>query len=212
MGHVRLTPDLQRDIQSRVLKPFVQRVEAITESITKDPVLIKTAYHSIVSVELMNYLNGAVNKDSSARQWIRTADTLKLQIITPSNRQLIFGVSPTEPVPVPMNFSPWNVWLVIRSTHPAYEIVRERIEKLEAVESEMTKLHNDLFKPVFSNCNTVKQAVKIWPSIVDFLHPAAREQFYSRPSQQSRTSVDLEGIEIDEDAKHLLTKARMLTQ
>jgi hypothetical protein len=210
MGHVRLTAELRQDIESKVLKPFTERLAALNQSIAKDPVFAEAAYCSTVPTELRSYLENTINKDPAARQWIRTVDTLRVQVDTPSGGKLVFMVTPAKPVPIPVNTSQWNNWVTISFSHPAYIIVKERIEKMEAIEKEVVTLRTALLTPVFSNCKTVGQAIKLWPSIIDFLPLSAREQFYSRPSQQS--SVDLKGIEIDEDAKHLLTKARMLTQ
>ena len=212
MGHVRLTDGLKSQIRQRIFAPFETRISTLVHGLSNNHSIAAEFYFAVVSQEEYDLTQKLIALGGSKRQWIRGTDEIRVTIRDEAGSHQ-FQMKLGENYPCPINHSTWNPFIVItHASHPRlYALVKEPLEKIRKLHADRDNLDKDLLKPVFQNCNTVKQATKIWPSIVDFLPPEALEIYRSRPSQSPRQQIDLEGVAISDDAKQLLTKARMLT-
>jgi len=212
MGHVRLNDGLKSQIRQRVFAPFETRISTLVTEISNNHSIATEFYFAAISREEYDLTQKLMALGGSKRQWFRGMDELRVTIRDEvGNHQ--FQLKLGREYPMPMNHSTWSPFIAItHASHPSlYALVKEPLEKIRRLHADRDNLDKDLLKPVFQNCNTVKQATKLWPSIVDFLPPEALETYRSRPSQSPRQQIDLEGVAISDDAKQLLTKARMLT-
>jgi hypothetical protein len=90
------------------------------------------------------------------------------------------------------------------------ERIRPKLLQMVKIEQEQAQLREALIVQVLGQCSTLNQAIKLWPSILDFVPPDARERFREK-NTRAKKNAELAQIEISDDAKHLLAKSRMLS-
>jgi hypothetical protein len=209
MATVKLTSAIENSIRENVCKPFDDRIALLTKEIEKHPEFGKAMYDLYVPVPVQT--KAAELNCISKIKWFHVSRTIRVRLTREVYDTVIFTLEFATEYVVPRDFSSWSVHVDITEDAPAFALIADRLHKIDKLKTEKAELKTELLDPLFGNCVTLKQALVVWPSILDFVHPSIRERHFEPAATKTRTKKRLEEVEITDTAKHLITKSRFLS-
>ena len=215
MATVKLSGDLRQRILNALRDPFARRALGIREKIERD--LSEPIYNDLFGDEYCKHVQQADRilqtrdkayglTDKPAADLIQTSSTtlnVKIVYLGPEEEKVTFfcRLKFTKPKPVPMayvltySYTASSRYAILRldKRNTAYkDKLIDQIMSYEKVILEGQNLYDSCEK-LLKECNSLKQVMEVWPSVLDFVPEETRIKHFNKPKRlQTRTKLELE--------------------
>lgn len=156
---------------------------------------------------------------AEAPDWLRTSRSISLEIHVPETdpssaapAKVAFTEILDSPTPVPEKIAySWGTKLVVPTTHSQYKRCLELAKEVVHIASERKTLV-DAVREILGESTTLQQAHARWSSVLDYVPPETRTEFYAKAPPKARKSSlpEARKSSLPEEAQVVLLKARML--
>lgn len=216
MATIRLNRDLRGHIIAGIRRLFDDRER---EAINRLEAL-GVARETLALTYGAKITNLAEALYAEAPDWLRTSDSISLVVHVPETGPSLTvptKVSFTEhldsliPVPESLSRQSWGTRLVVPPTHSQYKRCLELAKEVVHITSERKTLI-DAVRKILEESTTLQQAHARWGSVLDYVSPGTRTEFYAKAPPRARNSSLSEARKssLPEEAQVVLLKARML--
>ena len=151
-------------------------------------------------------------KLNSNVKWVPEISSLKVHIdytsIDGSYKHVVFTVPFKPPIPAPQHFHGYShdeniVYPTLACYQPCVDVLLE----IDRLVMERNTLRDAIAK-LLDSCNTLRQVLEKWPTALDFMPDAVKAKHAEKVDPTKKETKVIS--EVDDQAKMLLMKARML--
>ena len=209
MATVRITDQIRQDVRRKIEGLFDTRIKKKLEELQHLDVAMQV-FPRLVDPKALAAAQ-ELNKDV---KWVPEISTLNVRIVYTDidgvNKTAAFNVSFEPPVPAPQSFhsySPSNEKNLVHPSLPCYQPCVDVILEHARMVKERDTLR-DSIDNLLKSCGTLRQVLEKWPTALDFMSDEVKARHAQKvdPSKKEVKAI----AEVDDQAKMLLMKARML--
>lgn len=211
MATVRLTDQIRSAVRMKIEALFSDRITKKHEELEHLDVGMQVLLSRIPAAQLE-----AAQKLNQDIKWTLEIDLLNVRIeyigIDGEPKTATFTVPFQPPVPAPQEFQPYLSYQndqknVVRSTMACYQLCVDILLEHDRIVQERDTLR-DSIAALLEACSTLRQVLEKWPTALDFMPDEVRARHAQKvdPSKKEAKVIS----EVDDQAKMLLMKARML--
>ena len=208
MATVRLTDQIRSAVRMKIEALFNERIAKKHEELKHLDVGMQVFLSRIpaAQVEAAQKLNQDVT-------WVPEISSLNVRIeyigIDGNPKTATFTVPFKPPVPAPQEFHGYSAHQknVVRSTMACYQPCVDILLEHDSMIRERDTLR-DSIAALLNDCGTLRQVLEKWPTALDFMPDEVKAKHAEKvdPAKKGVKVIS----EVDEQAKMLLMKARML--
>ena len=209
MATVRITDQIRREVRRKIESLYDTRIKKKLEELQHLDVAMQVFLRLVDPKALAAAQE--LNKDV---KWVPEISTLNVRIVYTDidgvNKTAAFNVSFEPPVPAPRSFhsySPSNEKNLVHPSLPCYQPCVDVILEHARMVKERDTLR-DSIDNLLKSCGTLRQVLEKWPTALDFMSDEVKARHAQKvdPSKKEVKAI----AEVDDQAKMLLMKARML--
>ena len=209
MATVRITDQIRREVRRKIESLYDTRIKKKLEELQHLDVAMRVFLRLVDPKALAAAQE--LNKDV---KWVPEISTLNVRIVYTDidgvNKTAAFNVSFEPPVPAPQSFhsySPSNEKNLVHPSLPCYQPCVDVILEHARMVKERDTLR-DSIDNLLKSCGTLRQVLEKWPTALDFMSDEVKARHAQKvdPSKKEVKAI----AEVDDQAKMLLMKARML--
>lgn len=211
MATVRLTDQIRSAVRMKIEALFNERIAKKYEELKHLDVGMQVFLSRIPATQVE-----AAQKLNQDITWVPEINSLNVRIeyigIDGKPKTATFTVPFKPPVPAPQAFHGYGTYQndqlnVVRSTMACYQPCVDILLEHDRMVQERDTLR-DSIAALLKDCGTLRQVLEKWPTALDFMPDEVKAKHAEKvdPSKKEVKVIS----EVDEQAKMLLMKARML--
>ena len=209
MATVRITQEIRQEVRRKIESLFDARIKKKYEELQHLDVAMQVFMRRITPEEF-----AAAQKLNADVKWIPEISSLTVYIeytgIDGTKKNAMFHVPFESPVPAPQSFhgySPSNEKNIVHPSLPCYQPCVDVLLEHDRMVEERNTLR-DSIDQLLDSCGTLRQVLEKWPTALDFMSDEVKAKHAEKVNP---TKKEVKVIsEVDDQAKMLLMKARML--
>ena len=209
MATVRITDQIRREVRRKIESLYDTRIKKKLEELQHLDVAMQVFLRLVDPKALAAAQE--LNKDV---KWVPEISTLNVRIVYTDidgvNKTAAFNVSFEPPVPAPQSFhsySPSNEKNLVHPSLPCYQPCVDVILEHARMVKERDTLR-DSIDNLLKSCGTLRQVLEKWPTALDFMSDEVKAKHAEKVDPVKKKAKVIS--EVDDQAKMLLMKARML--
>ena len=209
MATVRITSQIRYEVCRKIESLFNDRIKKKYEELQHLDVAMQVFMHRINPEEF-----AAAQKLNADGPWIPEISSLYVRItytgIDGTDMVATFHAPFKPPVPAPQSFHGYNPGHEKNIVHPSLPCYQPCVDVL-LEHDRMVKERNtlrDSIAQLLNSCGTLRQVLEKWPSALDFMPDDVRAKHAEKVDPKKKEVKVIN--EVDDQAKMLLMKARML--
>lgn len=209
MATVRITQEIRQDVRRKIESLFDARIEKKLEELNHLDVAMQVFMKHITPEEFT-----VAQKLNTDVKWVPEISNLSVRItytgIDGKEKKNWFRVPFKPPVPAPASFqgyNPSNEKNIVHPSLPCYQPCVDVLLELDRMVKERDTLR-DSIAALLDSCGTLRQVLEKWPTALDFMSDEVKAKHAEKvdPTKKEVKVIS----EVDDQAKMLLMKARML--
>ncbi len=211
MATVRITQDIRYEVRRKIESLFDARIKKKHEELQHLDVAMQVFMRRITPEEF-----AAAQKLNANVKWVPEISSLIVRIqyagIDGINKNAIFNVPFKPPVPAPQSFhgyspGPGNGENIVHPSLPCYQPCVDVLLEHDRMVKERDTLRDSIAQ-LLNSCSTLRQVLEKWPTALDFMPDEVKAKHAEKvdPTKKEVKVIS----EVDDQAKMLLMKARML--
>ena len=208
MATVRITREIRYEVRRKIESLFDARLKKKYEELQHLDVAMQVFMRRITSEEF-----AAAQKLNTDVKWVPEISSLTVSIeytgIDGAKKNVAFTVPFKPPVPAPQSFHGYssNEKNIVHPSLPCYQPCVDVLLEHDRMVKERDTLRDSIAQ-LLNSCGTLRQVLEKWPTALDFMSDDVRAKHAEKvDSTKKKTKVI---SEVDDQAKMLLMKARML--
>lgn len=210
MATVRITKEIRSYVHERFHAMFQRRIDEKTAQLQH--LGIANACYEATIPKKYRDLAAELNKDPDGG-WIEESTHAQIEMkYTTANgteKVVVFNVPFNPPVPLPKRLTSRYYLTRFQLTEDieGYQHAKKIWLEIDQLTEERNTLVSTIINGVLTQCNTLRQVLRVWPTALDFMPEYVRQQHYAKT--EKRTSNPAADIQIDDSVKVALMKARL---
>lgn len=209
MAAVRITQEIRDQVRRKIESLFDARINKKREELQHLDVAMQVFMRRITPKELAvaQQLNADV-------KWVPEISSLTVRIeytgIDGVKKNVTFTVPFKPPVPAPQSFhgySSSNEKNIVHPSLPCYQPCVDVLLEHDRIVKERDTLR-DSIAALLNSCGTLRQVLEKWPTALDFMSDEVKAKHAEKVDPTKKKAKVIS--EVDDQAKMLLMKARML--
>ena len=209
MATVRITQEIRQEVRRKIESLFDARIKKKYEELQHLDVAMQVFMRHITPEEfaIAQKLNTDVN-------WVPEISSLTVRIeytgIDGTKKNVTFTVPFNPPVPAPQSFRGYgssNEKNIVYPSLPCYQPCVDVLLEHDRMVEERDTLRDSIAQ-LLNSCGTLRQVLEKWPTALDFMSDEVKARHAEKvdPTKKEVKVIS----EVDDQAKMLLMKARML--
>ena len=209
MATVRITQEIRQEVRRKIESLFDARIKKKYEELQHLDVAMQVFMRRITPEEF-----AAAQKLNADVKWVPEISSLTVRIeytgIDGDRKHVAFTVPFEPPVPAPQSFhgySSSNEKNIVHPSLPCYQPCVDVLLEHDRMVKERDTLRASIAH-LLNSCGTLRQVLEKWPTALDFMSDEVKAKHAEKVDP---TKKEIKVIsEVDDQAKMLLMKARML--
>ena len=209
MATVRITQEIRQGVRLKIEGLFDARIKKKLEELNCLDVAMQVFMRRITPEEF-----AIAQKLNTDVKWVPEISNLLVHItytgIDGKEKKHSFRVPFKPPVPAPASFQgyyPSTDENIVHSSLPCYQPCVDVLLEHDRMINERDTLRDSIIA-LLDSCSTLRQVLEKWPTALDFMSDEVKAK---HAEKVDRTKKEVKVIsEVDDQAKMLLMKARML--
>ena len=209
MATVRITQEIRQDVRRKIESLFDARIKKKHEELQHLDVAMQVFMRRITPEEF-----AIAQKLNTDVKWVPEISSLTVRIeymgIDGTKKNVFFTVPFKPPVPAPASFqgyNPSNEKNIVHPSLPCYQPCVDVLLELDRMAEERDTLRNSIAQ-LLGSCGTLRQVLEKWPTALDFMPDEVKAKHAEKVDPTKKKAKVIS--EVDDQAKMLLMKARML--
>ena len=208
MATVRITEQIRLDVRRKIESLFDVRIKKKYEELQHLDVAMQVIMYRITAEEF-----AAAQKLNAIRPWIPEISSLTVRIEyagIDGTMHVPFNVSIDPPIPAPQSFRSYSYGIEENIVHPSLLCYQPCVDVLlehDRIVKERNTLR-DSIAALLNSCSTLRQVLEKWPTALDFMSDEVKAKHAEKVDPIKKEVKVIS--EVDDQAKMLLMKARML--
>ena len=207
MATVRITQEIRHEVRCKIESLFDARIKKKYEELQHLDVAMQVFVRQITPEEL-----AAAQKLNTDVQWVPEISSLNVRIeytgIDGASKHVRFTVPFDPPVPAPQSFHCYsNEKNIVHPSLPCYQPCVDVLLAHYRIVKELNTLR-DSIAALLNSCSTLRQVLEKWPTALDFMSDEVKARHAEKVNPTKKETKVIS--EVDDQAKMLLMKARML--
>ena len=205
MATVRITQEIRQEVRRKIESLFDARIKEKYEELKYLDVAMQVLMRSVTPEEF-----AAAQKLNTNVKWVPEISLLTARIeytgIDGANKNVAFTVPIDPPIPAPKSFHGYERHIV----HPSLLCYQPCVDVLlehDRMVKERDTLRDSIAQ-LLDSCSTLRQVLEKWPTALDFMSDEVKAKHAEKVNSSKREAKVIS--EVDDQAKMLLMKARML--
>ena len=210
MATVRITQEIRLGVRRKIELLFDARIQKKFEELQHLDVAVQVFMHRITPEEF-----AAAQKLNADVTWVPVIRSLPVRIeytgIDGAKKNVPFTVPFKPPVPAPQSFHGYSATSEKNIVHPSLPCYQPCVDVLlerDRMVKERDTLRDSIGN-LLSSCSTLRQVLEKWPTALDFMSDEVKAKHAEKVSPTKKETKVIS--EVDDQAKMLLMKARMLS-
>ena len=209
MATVRITEQIRREVRRKIESLYELRIKKKLEELQHLDVAMQVFMRLVTPEEF-----AAAQKLNTDVKWIPEISNFFVRIsyagLDGATKHVTFNVLFEPPVPAPQSFhgsSGIGKKNIVDPSLPCYQPCVDVMLEFDRMVKERDTLR-DSIDNLLSSCGTLRQVLEKWPTALDFMSDEVKAKHAEKvdPVKKKAKVID----EVDDQAKMLLMKARML--
>lgn len=210
MATVRITQEIRQDVRRKIESLFNKRIQKKLEELQHLDVAMQVFMRRITPEEF-----AAAQKLNADVEWVPKINSLIVRIeytgIDGTKKNVTFTVPFEPPVPAPQSFHSYgysNEKNIVHPSLPCYQPCVDVLLEHDRMIEERDTLRDSIAQ-LLNSCGTLRQVLEKWPTALDFMSDEVKARHAEKvdPTKKGTKVIS----EVDDQAKMLLMKARMLS-
>ena len=209
MATVRITQEIRQDVRRKIEGLFDARIEKKLEELNHLDVAMQVFMRRITPDEF-----ATAQKLNSDVKWVPEISSLPVHIeyigINGTEKNVTFTVPFKPPVPAPQSFHSYgysNEKHIVDPSLPCYQPCVDVLLEHDRMVKERNTLRDSIAQ-LLNSCGTLRQVLEKWPTALDFMSDEVKAKHAEKVDPTKKETKVIS--EVDDQAKMLLMKARML--
>lgn len=209
MATVRITQEIRQEVRRKIESLFNARIKKKYEELQHLDVAMQVFMRRITPEEF-----AAAQKLNADVKWVPEISSLTVRIeytgIDGVIKNVPFTVPFKPPVPAPQSFhgySPSNEKNIVHPSLPCYQPCVDVLLEHDRMVKERDTLRDSIAQ-LLNSCGTLRQVLEKWPTALDFMSDEVKAKHAEKVDPTKKETKVIS--EVDDQAKMLLMKARML--
>lgn len=209
MAVVRLTNDIRRDVRRKIEALFNKRIQNKLEELQHLDIAMQVFMRQISPEEF-----AAAQKLNTDVEWVPKINSLTVHVgytgIDGDRREATFFVPFNPPIPAPQSFHgyrPNDEKNIVHPSLPCYQPCVDVLLEHDRMVKERNTLRDSIAQ-LLDSCGTLRQVLEKWPTALDFMSDEVKAKHAEKVDPVKKGTKVIS--EVDDQAKMLLMKARML--
>lgn len=209
MATVRITQEIRQEVRRKIESLFDARINKKYEELNHLDVAMQVFMRHITPEEFT-----VAQKLNTDVKWVPEIRDLFVYItytgIDGKENKHFFRVPFKPPVPAPASFhgyNPSNEKNIVHPSLPCYQPCVDVLLEHDRMMKERDTLR-DSIDNLLSSCGTLRQVLEKWPTALDFMSDEVKAKHAEKVDPRKKETKVIS--EVDDQAKMLLMKARML--
>ena len=210
MATVRITEQIRQEVRRKIEGLFDARIEKKLEELNHLDVAMQVFMRRITPEEFA--IAQKLNTDVT---WVPEICSLTVRIeytgIDGTKKNVTFTVPFKLPVPAPQSFHGYSYSneksIIIHPSLPCYQPCVDVLLEHDRMVKERDTLHDSIAQ-LLNSCGTLRQVLEKWPTALDFMSDEVKAKHAEKVDPTKKEAKVIS--EVDDQAKMLLMKARML--
>ena len=209
MATVRITQEIRDQVRRKIESLFDARIKKKHEELQHLDVAMQVFMRRITPEEF-----AIAQKLNTDVKWVPEISSLTVRIeytgIDGTKKNVTFTVPFKPPVPAPSSFhgySSSNDKNIVHPSLPCYQPCVDVLLEHDRMVKERDTLR-DSIAALLNSCGTLRQVLEKWPTALDFMSDEVKARHAQKVDPRKKETKIIS--EVDDQAKMLLMKARML--
>lgn len=209
MATVRITQEIRQEVRRKIESLFDARIKTKYEELKHLDVAMQVFMRRITPEEF-----AAAQKLNADVEWVPEISSLTVRIeytgIDGTKKNVTFTVPFKPPVPAPQSFhgySSSNEKNIVHPSLPCYQPCVDVLLEHDRMVKERNTLRDSIAQ-LLDSCGTLRQVLEKWPTALDFMSDEVKAKHAEKVDPTKKETKVIS--EVDDQAKMLLMKARML--
>ena len=211
MATVRITQEIRQEVRRKIEGLFDARIKKKLEELDHLDVAMQVFMRRITPEEF-----AIAQKLNTDIKWVPEISSLTVRIeytgIHGTKKNVAFTVPFEPPVPAPQSFhsysySATNEKNIVHPSLPCYQPCVDVLLEHDRIIRERDTLR-DSITALLRSCGTLRQVLEQWPTALDFMPDDVKAKHAEKVEPRKKEARVIN--EVDDQAKVLLMKARML--
>lgn len=209
MATVRITQEIRQEVRRKIESLFDARIKKKYEELQHLDVAMQVFMRRITPEEF-----AAAQKLNADVRWVPEISSLTVRIeytgIDGTKKNVTFTVPFKPPVPAPQSFhgySSSNEKNIVHPSLPCYQPCVDVLLEHDRMVKERDTLRDSIAQ-LLNSCGTLRQVLEKWPTALDFMSDEVKAKHAEKVDPTKKETKVIS--EVDDQAKMLLMKARML--
>lgn len=210
MATVRITQEIRQEVRRKIESLFDARIKKKDEELQHLDVAMQVFMRRITPEEFV-----AAQKLNADVKWIPEISSLTVHIeytgIDGVKKNVTFTVPFKPPVPAPQSFHGYryddNEKNIVHPSLPCYQPCVDVLLEHDRIAKERDILRDSIAQ-LLDSCSTLRQVLEKWPTALDFMSDEVKAKHAEKVDSTKKEAKVIS--EVDDQAKMLLMKARML--
>lgn len=201
--HVKLTESIKEQIINKIDALFIPRYDEIEKNLQGKGDEI---YRAVISEEKERIAN-------SISEFVQHVS--KISLLSPRRNswggEQYIELKLGRARPCPRALIHWNQSLLVKDYEQIKDVISEEVQEAKKVLEERNKLV-DSTKEILNKCGTLRRAVQVWPTVLDFVDQKVLNKYYEeapKTPKEKEERAQYKAPEISDETKLLLIKARL---
>lgn len=209
MATVRITQEIRQDVRRKIEGLFDARIKKKLEELDRLDVAMQVFMKRITPEEFT-----IAQKLNTDVKWVPEISSLTVRIeytgIDGTEKNVRFTVPFKPPVPAPQSFHGYgssNEKNIVHPSLPCYQPCVDVLLEHDRMIKERDTLRDSIAQ-LLNSCGTLRQVLEKWPTALDFMSDEVKAKHAEKVDPTKKETKVIS--EVDDQAKMLLMKARML--
>ncbi len=210
MATVRITQEIRQDVRCKIESLFNARINKKFGELQHLDVAMQVFMRRITPEEF-----AIAQKLNTDVKWVPEISSLTVHIeytgIDGVKKNVMFTVPFKPPVPAPQSFHGYryggNEENIVHPSLPCYQPCVDVLLEHDRMAKERDTLR-DSIAHLLDSCGTLRQVLEKWPTALDFMSDEVKAKHAEKVDSTKKEAKVIS--EVDDQAKMLLMKARML--
>lgn len=209
MATVRITQEIRQEVRCKIASLFDVRIKKKYEELQHLDVAMQVFMRRITPEEF-----AIAQKLNTDVKWVPEISSLTVRIeytgIDGAKKNVVFTVPFKLPVPAPQFFHGYsysNENTIVHPSLPCYQPCVDVLLEHDRMVKERNTLRDSIAQ-LLNSCGTLRQVLEKWPTALDFMPDEVKARHAEKVDPTKKETKVIS--EVDDQAKMLLMKARML--
>ena len=209
MATVRITQEIRQDVRRKIESLFNARIKKKYAELQHLDVAMQVFMRRVTPEEF-----AVAQKLNADVKWVPEISMLSVRIeytgIDGTKKNVVFTVPFKPPVPAPASFHGYsysNEKNIVHPSLPCYQPCVDVLLEHDRMVKERDTLRDSIAQ-LLNSCGTLRQVLEKWPTALDFMSDEVKAKHAEKVDPTKKETKVIS--EVDDQAKMLLMKARML--